>query len=76
MEQEIVINISSSDNNHVPLVWLLSDFLNHTGFRVDLNSSSLYHQTEEELHALLESIPTALDGMIGNNSIKITINEV
>lgn len=56
------------------ILWLLADFLNHTGFDLEINSQDIGDDTEV-LAQMVTSIPDRLDAIIAKDTL-IVLNEV
>ena len=75
MTNNIQIIVSgSTGTGKTSIAWLLSDFLDHTGFEVHINSEE-FEVDDTKLAQLVHSIPDRLEQLIDKNTI-ITINEV
>lgn len=57
------------------IAWLLADFLQHTGFDVEINSPDLEASKEEQFNEFVFSIPDRLERIIEKGTV-ISINEV
>ncbi len=76
MTNKIQITVSGTVGvGKTSVAWLLADFLQHTGFEVEINSPDLAGLEEEQFNKLVFSMPDRLERVIEKGTI-ISINEV